>query len=130
MRSGEVPRATATQEAPSALDAKLIGNKVLPSENFINSQYDIMKEIVEAKASQCREFHDVLKNAPPKAIFVVSTYNNFWGSRQNIAGTKHTNKTAWPGKNRLGAIITKPSKKNNKDAWVTPRASDAKKLRQ
>ena len=73
MRSGDVPRATAIQEAPSALDAKLIGNKVLASENFINSQYDIMKEIVEAKVSQCREFHDVLKNVPPKAVFVGST---------------------------------------------------------
>ena len=127
MRSGEVPRATATQEAPSALDAKLIGNKVLPSENFINSQYDIMKEIVEAKASQCREFHDVLKNAPPKAIFVVSTYNNFWGSRQNIAGTKHTNKTAW---RHYYKTFPKKMKKINKNAWLTSRASDAKKLRQ
>ncbi|XP_078334038.1 uncharacterized protein LOC144625729 [Crassostrea virginica] len=111
MRSGDVPRATAIQEAPSALDAKLIGNKVLPSENFINSQYDIMKEIVEAKVSQCLEFHDVLKNAPPKAVFVESTYDDFWGSGLNIAGTKHTKKTAWPGKNMLEDIITKLSKK-------------------
>ena len=114
MRSGDVPRATAIQEAPSALDAKLIGNKVLASENFINSQYDIMKEIVEAKVSQCRDFHDILKNAPPKAVFVESTYDDFWGSGLNIAGTKHTNKTAWPGKNMLGDIITKLSKKMKK----------------
>ena len=82
-----------------------------------------MKEIVEAKVSQCREFHDVLKNAPPKAVFVESTYDDFWGSGLNIAGTKHTNKTAWPGKNMLGDIITKLSKKmkKNKNAWVTPK---------
>ena len=67
----------------------VIGNKVLPSENIINSQYNIMKEIVEAQVSQCREFHDVLKNAPPKAVFVESTYDDFWGSGLNIAGTKH-----------------------------------------
>ena len=70
-----------------------------------------MKEIVEAKVSQCLEFHDVLKNAPPKAVFVESTYDDFWGSGLNIAGTEHTNKTAWPGKNMLGDIITKLSKK-------------------
>ena len=87
----------------------VIGNKVLPSENIINSQYNIMKEIVEAQVSQCREFHDVLKNAPPKAVFVESTYDDFWGSGLNIAGTKHTNKTAWPRKNILGDILTKLS---------------------
>ena len=71
-----------------------------------------MKEIVEAKVSQCLEFHDVLKNPPPKAVFVESTYDDFWGSGLNIAGTKHTNKTACrPGKNMLGDIITKLSKK-------------------
>ena len=114
MRSGDVPRATAIQEAPSALDAKLIGNKVLASENFINSQYDIMKDIVEAKVSQCPDFHDILKNAPPKAVFVESTYDDFWGSGLNIAWTKHTNKTTWPGKNMLGDIITKVSQKMKK----------------
>ena len=73
-----------------------------------------MMEIVEAKVSQCREFHDVLRNAPPKADFVESTYSNFWSSRQNIAGTKQTNKTAWARKNILGDIITPPpnTKKN------------------
>ena len=90
-----------------------------------------MMEIVEAKVSQCREFHDVLKNAPPKAVFVESTYDDFWGSGLNIAGTKHTNQTAWARKNILGDIITKLShQKWKKIAWVTPRAPDAKKLRQ
>ena len=87
-----------------------------------------MMEIGEAKVSQCREFHDVLKNAPPKAVFVESTYDDFWGSGHNIAGTKQTNKTAWTRKNILGDIITTPPQKI---AWVTPRAPDAnKKLRQ
>ena len=69
-----------------------------------------MKEIVQAKVSQCREYHDLLRNVPPKAVFVESTYDNFWGWGINIAGTKHTNKTARPDKNMLGDIIIKLSK--------------------
>ena len=99
MRSGDLPRATAIQAAPTALDAKQIGKNVLASQQFIDSQYNVMKEIVEAKLEQVQEFHDALKNAPQKALFVESTYDDFWGSGLNKLGTIHTDKSEWPGKN-------------------------------
>ena len=41
---------------------------------------------------------------------ITKEIDDFWGSGLNIAGTKHINKTAWPGKNMLVDIITKLSK--------------------
>jgi hypothetical protein len=61
MRSGYLPRAMAIQAAPTDLDAKQIGKNVLASQQFIDIQYNIMKEIVEAKLEQVQEFHDALK---------------------------------------------------------------------
>lgn len=125
VRSGDIPRATAIQAAPTALDAKQIGNNILASQHFIDSQYNIMKEIVEAKLAQVQEFYDALKSAPPKALFVESTYDDFWGSGLNKTGTTHTDKSDWPGENTLGDIITKLSKKVKK----TKNAPDASKMR-
>lgn len=114
MRSGDLPRATGIQAAPTALDAKQIGKNVLASQQFIDAQYNIMKEIVEAKLEQVQEFHDALKNAPQKALLVESTYDDFWGSGLNKLGTIHTDKSEWPGKNMLGGILTKLSRKVKK----------------
>lgn len=45
-------------------------------------------------------------------IFAESTFNDTWGTGLNKEGTENTKIISWPGKNLLGQIINKISKKN------------------
>ena len=123
MRSGDVPRATAIQEAATALDAKKIGNLVVPSPSFVDQRETIMKEIVEAKVAQVPAFKDVLQKSQRNALFVETTFDDFWGSGLNKDGTLNTNPTKWPGKNKLGRIISEVAKVHRRTSrsWSVPR---------
>ena len=128
MRSGDVPRATAIQSATTALDAKKLGNQVKPSDSFLAEQVTLMSEIVEAKATQCSEFRDSLRNSKKSTVFAESTFDDFWASGLNEKETQCTNSDKWPGKNTLGDIIMKVAKHHRPKSrsWLTARASKPK----
>ena len=130
MRSGDVPRATAVQEAATALDAKKIGQQVVASPSYLEHQETIMKEIVEAKVAQVPAFKDALQKSHSKTVFVETTFDNFWGSGLNKTGTLKTKASKWPGNNTLGRIIGEVAKVHRRTtrSWSVPRnASSAKK---
>ena len=105
MRSGDVPRTTAVQEASTALDARKIGNQVVHSPSFTEQRETLMREIIEAKVAHVPAFKDALQKSHQKSIFVETTFDDFWGSDLSKEGTLHTNASKWPGANKLGSII-------------------------
>ena len=66
MRSGDVPRATAIQEAPSALDAKLISNKVLPSEISLIPNTTLWRRSLKQRCPNVESFMTSWKMLPLK----------------------------------------------------------------
>ena len=123
MRSGDVPRATAIQEAATALDAKKIGNQVVPSPSYTEQRETIMKEIVEAKTAQVPAFKEALQKSQRNVIFVETTYDDFWASGLSKHGTIGTKPTKWPGMNTLGRIIGEVAKvyRRTSRSWSVPR---------
>ena len=116
MRSGDLVRVQAIQAAPSALDAKKIGKMVVPSADFLDHKESLMTEILEAKFTQVPAFRDEIKNSKPNTTYAESTYDDIWGTGLNASGTTHTECGAWPGRNRLGVLMTKRPR-----SWSTPR---------
>ena len=80
MRSGDLVRANLVRECKTALDAKKVGKLVVPTEQFVTNQESIMKEILEAKATQVSEFREKLKKSKKGSVFVETTYDDLWGS--------------------------------------------------
>ena len=115
MRTGDTVRATMIQEAPTAYDAKMLGNKVATSDQFEDTKVTMMQEILDAKAAQVQEFHETLLNSHPKTSFVESTFDEFWGSGLDKHGTVNTDSKAWPGINKLGRLIGKLAKQIRKN---------------
>lgn len=105
MRSGDLPRASASQSAKSALEAKMIGNLVTPSPAFATEQVSLMTEIIEAMAAQVPAFADTLRAAKKSTVFAESTYDSLWASGLDAIGTSHMSAKYWPGKNTLGKIL-------------------------
>ena len=123
MRSGDVPRATAVQEASTALDARKIGNQVVPSPSFTEQRETLMREIIEAKVAQVPAFKDALQKSHRKSTFVETTFDDFWGSGLSKKGTLHTNASKWPGANKLGSIIADVANIHRRTgrSWSVPR---------
>ena len=96
---------------------------MVPSPSFVDQRETIMKEIVEAKVAQVPAFKDVLHKSQRNALFVETTFDDFWGSGLNKDGTLNTNPTKWPGKNKLGRIISEVAKVHRRTSrsWSVPR---------
>ena len=104
MRSGDLYRAEQVMTADTALDAKKIGNQVLPSDQWFDTRDDVMRSILEAKLAQCKEFSEALSKSNKNTTLVESTYDNYWGSGLDRKGTLNTESAQWPGKNELGRL--------------------------
>ena len=64
-----------------------------------------MREILNAKLAQCKEFSESLSNMSNKnTVFVEAAYNDYWGSGLTKIGTLNTDIQHWPGKNELGRM--------------------------
>ena len=104
MRSGDLYRAELVMSADTALDAKKIGNQVLPSDQWFDTRDDVMRSILEAKLAQCKDFSEALSKSNKNTAFVESTYDSYWGSGLDRKGTLNTESSRWPGKNELGRL--------------------------
>ena len=125
LRCGDLPRDTAIQEAETPMEAMRIGKDIMVSEQFLSKQEEIMTEIVEAKAKQVKDFKEILLKNGRYAVNAESTYNDYWGTGLDRTGTTHTDMKNWPGKNRLGRIISDiaAAQQSNQRSWSVPRKS-------
>ncbi|XP_056003557.1 angiopoietin-4-like [Ostrea edulis] len=105
LRSGDIVAAEKIREAPTARDAKFIGNKVVPSDSWLKTREQAMEEILYKKAAQVEHFGKALDNAPKNSIFAETTYDNFWGTGLDKVQTEHTSPSEWPGQNIMGSIL-------------------------
>jgi predicted NAD-dependent protein-ADP-ribosyltransferase YbiA (DUF1768 family) len=49
-----------------------------------------MREIVNAKLAQCKEFSETLLNSNKNTVFIEAAYDDYWGSGFNKTGTVNT----------------------------------------
>jgi ribA/ribD-fused uncharacterized protein len=106
MRCGDQHRAEQIMKAESAIDAKKIGNQVMISDQWFDTRDDVMREIVNAKLAQCKEFSETLLKSNKNTVFVEAAYDDYWGSGLNKTGTVNTSIEHWPGKNELGRLFS------------------------
>jgi predicted NAD-dependent protein-ADP-ribosyltransferase YbiA (DUF1768 family) len=83
-------------KAESAIDAKKIGNQVMISDQWFNTRDDVMREIVNAKLTQCKEFSETLLKSKKNTIFVEAAYDDYWGFGLNKTGTVNISIEHWP----------------------------------
>ena len=111
LRAGSLEIAEKIRKAPTALEAKKIGNSVKDPEEWNNEKLEIMEKIVSAKADQVAAMREKLEASNTNTIFAESTVDGYWGTGLDAAGTVHTNPSKWPGENKLGAIIKQTASK-------------------
>lgn len=125
VRCGDLDAASSIKEAPDALSAKRLGDKVLPNEQWNETKRNVMEEIVENKCVQVPMFREKLRAAKRNTVFVETTFNDVWGSGLDKQGTSYTKIQKWPGANTLGTIIGKVANKIRKrkksDQWSRPK---------
>ena len=132
VRCGDLDAAKLIQEAPDALSAKRLGDKIKPNEQWTDTKESVMTEIIENKCVQVQMFREKLRSVKKDTVFAESTYNDIWGTGLDKQGTENTKMEAWPGKNLLGQIICKISKKIRKrkksDQWSKPKQKQHPKV--
>ena len=125
VRCGDLDTTKLKQEAPDALSAKRLGDKIKPNEQWTDTKEAVMTEIIENKCVQVQMFREKLRSVKNDTVFAESTYNDTWGTGLDKQGTENTKMEAWHGKNLLGQIIGKISKKIRKrkksDQWSKPK---------
>ncbi|KAK3092920.1 hypothetical protein FSP39_008865 [Pinctada imbricata] len=114
VRCGNLEAANKIKEAPDALSAKRIGDKIKSNDQWIQTESQVMEEIIENKCVQVPPFKEKLRSAKRGTVYVETSYSDKWGSGLDRAGTLNTKQDQWPGKNMLGSIIAKVAKKVRK----------------
>ena len=131
LRCGDLHAANTIKDAPDALTAKRLGDKIKPNEQWIETEKEVMEEIIENKCVQVSLFREKLRAAKRNTLFVETTYSDKWGSGLDREGTMNTKQEKWPGKNNLGIIIGKIAKKvrkrKNSDQMSRPRVKQLSK---
>ncbi|KAK3085498.1 hypothetical protein FSP39_004247 [Pinctada imbricata] len=131
IRCGDLETASKIKEAPDALSAKKLGDKVRENDQWRESKFAVMEEIIENKCVQMPMFKEKIRAAKRNTVFVETTFNGTWGSGLDRKGTVNTKQNMWPGKNKLGEIISKIAKKLRKrkksDQWSRPKSKQNSK---
>ena len=121
MRCGDLDAVNTIKDAQDALSAKPLGDKIKPNEQWNNTKFKVMEEVVENKCVQISMFKEKLRSAKCSTTFVETTYSDEWGSGLDRTGTINTKREHWPGQNVLGVIIGRVAKKVRKrkksDQW-------------
>ena len=110
LRSGDVVAAERIRNAKTALEAKRIGNLIQKSEQWKETEKEVMEEIVAAKVKQCEDMRETLSSYKPSVIFGHPVYDMYWGTALSYEETIKTSPRAWPGKNIMGEIIARAAK--------------------
>ena len=131
LRCGNLESANKIKDAPDALSAKRLGDKVKPNEQWVTTEREVMAEIIENKCVQVSEFKGKLRAAKQNTVFVETTFSDKWGSGLDRNGTINTKIDKWPGENVLGVIIgtiaKKVRKRKKSDQMSRPRSKQHSK---
>ena len=131
LRCGDLESANKIKDAPDALSAKRLGDKVKPNEQWATTEREVMAEIIENKCVQVSEFKGKLRAAKQNTVFVETTFSDKWGSGLDRNGTINTKIDKWPGENVLGVIIgtiaKKVRKRKKSDQMSRPRSKQHSK---
>ena len=119
LRCGDLQSANKIKDAPDALSAKRLDDKVKPNDQWAKTEREVMAEIVENKCVQVSEFKRKLRTAKQNTVFVESTFSDKWGSGLDRDGTLNTKIDKWSGENFLDVIIGTIAKKSENVKRVT-----------
>ncbi len=115
MRHGQKDLANMILDADTALDAKILSKGIRVDRSWDNSEdaYNIMKDILRDKFTDCKEPRDALYECWLKQWSIVeavhANHYSYWGTGLSKEATIHTVPEAWTGTNRLGKILTELS---------------------
>ncbi|XP_062601967.1 uncharacterized protein F44E2.8-like, partial [Saccostrea cucullata] len=98
IRSGDFNATENIRVAPTALEAKRIGDKVKIPEKWQDQKETVMEEIIHAKATQVPELREKLENSDAKTLFAEATNDIFWGTGLYPDATLHTNPEKMAGR--------------------------------
>ena len=127
IRCGDLVAADKIRDAPTAIDAKRIGNCVTTTDEWREEKETVMVEILTNKAEQCAEFQDKLKESHKNTIFADTTYDLEWGTGLNKSESFATKSSHWPGENKLGKLLKKVVPKTKKQRKSSVGSKEAAK---
>ena len=114
LRCGDLVRAEVIKESSDPLSAKRVGDQVSVNEQWRSSQLDVMREIIELKYDQVKQFRKAIQKAPESSVFVEATKDGFWASGLDGDATMKTKADKWPGENRMGSLLKELARKHSK----------------
>ena len=108
-------------KAEDGFEAKRLGKFVLTPVNWEVHNQDLMEDVLTAKMDQVPECAEALEETGMTRIVEAVRGDLFWGSGMDKYKTKRIKKDMIPGKNRLGAMLSRLRE--------SQRASEKKKKR-
>ena len=104
---GKHDLATEIQNTAHAGKAKQLSKQIADDQERLKWEKDnvnIMKELLEIKATQCLPFHDCLVEHKDH-ILAEATPSKFWASGLSPFVTENCSPDFWPGQNMLGVLL-------------------------
>ena len=115
IQSGHDDVANHILSAKTALQAKRIASSLPFNPNWESVKEEQMSQVLTAKLQQCKEFALTLKDTGSKVIAEAVPGDFFWSAglcKEDILLVKKNN---WPGRNRMGKILTELRSNLTKD---------------
>ena len=91
--------------AKTALNARRIASSLPFNPNWESVKEGQMAQVLEAKAKQCQEFCDMLKESGTKILAEAVPGDFFWSAGLNKCDILKVKKNSWPGQNRMGKLL-------------------------
>ena len=85
--------------AKTALHARCIASSLPFNPNWESVKEGQMAQVLEAKAKQCQEFCDMLKESGTKILAKAVPGDFFWSAGLNKCDILKVKKNSWPGQN-------------------------------
>ena len=106
VQCGHPDVATEILSAKTALQAKRLSSSLPYNPNWELVKEDQMAQVLEAKAKGSPEFCDTLIQSSSNILVEAVQGDLFWSSGLNKEQVLRVKKNSWPGKNRMGKLLT------------------------
>ena len=94
-------------KAQDGFEAKRLSKFIITTPNWERDNQDLMEDVLNAKIEQVDECAEYLLETGMTRIIEAVPGDYFWGSGLDKDKTKKIKKEALPGKNRLGAMLSR-----------------------
>lgn len=94
-------------KAGDGFESKRLSKFIVTSPNWDRDNQDLMEDVLNAKFEQVEECANALTNTGMTRIVEAVYGSTFWGSGLDKEKTKRIKKSALPGENRLGAMLSR-----------------------